>query len=134
MILLYLLVPAAYLVAALPEWQRLAHPALPRSPAAGAIARWVPALALAGHAVLVASTVFARDGLDLSLVNATSAVAGLAALFAWAVGLGGHRVRAHRLRTADRRRAAGGRPAGARAPASQRFTGPCRRYAPPTAN
>jgi ABC-type uncharacterized transport system permease subunit len=89
MILLYLLVPAAYLVAALPEWQKLAHPALPRPSAARAIARWVPAFALAGHAVLVASTVFARDGLDLSLVNATSAVAGLAALFAWAVGLGG---------------------------------------------
>jgi ABC-type uncharacterized transport system permease subunit len=44
-------------------------------------------LAVIGHAVLVVSAVFARDGLDLSLVNATSAVAGLAALFAWSARL-----------------------------------------------
>src|SRR5215831_14890416 len=89
MILLYLLVPAAYLVAAWPEWQRLAQPASPQSPGVVALSRWMPAFALTGHAVLVASTVFTREGLDLSLVNATSAVAGAAALFAWMVGLGG---------------------------------------------
>jgi ABC-type uncharacterized transport system permease subunit len=89
MILLYLLVPAAYLVAAWPEWQRLAQPASQQSPGVVALSRWMPAFALTGHAVLVASTVFTREGLDLSLVNATSAVAGAAALFAWIVGLGG---------------------------------------------
>ena len=89
MILLYLLVPAAYLVAAWPEWQRLAQPASPQSAGAAALSRWMPAFALTGHAVLVVSTVFTREGLDLSLVNATSAVAGAAALFAWIVGLGG---------------------------------------------
>ena len=89
MILLYLLVPAAYLVAAWPDWQRLAQPASPQSPGVTALSRWMPALALTGHAVLVASNVFTPDGLDLSLVNATSAVAGAAALFAWSVGLGG---------------------------------------------
>ena len=43
-------------------------------------------LSLACHALLVFRTVFTRDGLDLSLDNATSAVAGLAALFAWLGG------------------------------------------------
>jgi ABC-type uncharacterized transport system permease subunit len=89
MILLYLLVPAAYLVAALPEWQRLAQPRTQLSPSAAAASRWAPALALAGHAVLVTSTVFTSKGLDLSLVNATSAVAWLAALVAWIVALKG---------------------------------------------
>jgi len=89
MILLYLLVPAAYLVAAWPDWQRLAQPTSPQSSGVAALSRWLPAFALTGHAVLVASSVFTRDGLDLSLVNATSAVAGSAALFAWSVGLGG---------------------------------------------
>jgi ABC-type uncharacterized transport system permease subunit len=87
MILLYLLVPTAYLVAALAEWQRLAHPG--RSQSAPALSRWLPALAIAGHAVLVTRAVFTDQGLDLSLVNATSAVAGLAALFAWSGGLAG---------------------------------------------
>jgi len=89
MILLYLLVPAAYLIAAFPEWQRLAQPGLPQSRAAVTVSRWVPAFALAGHALLVSSTVFGGEGVDLSLVNATSLVAGLAALLAWSVGLGG---------------------------------------------
>ena len=89
MILLYLLVPAAYLVAALPEWRRLAEPAAPQPRGFGTLSRWMPAIALIGHAALLTGTVFTRAGLDLSLVNATSAVAGLAALFAWGVGLGG---------------------------------------------
>jgi ABC-type uncharacterized transport system permease subunit len=89
MILLYLLVPAAYLVAAWPDWQRLAQPTSSQSPGFAALSRWMPAFALTGHALLVASSVFTREGLDLSLVNATSAVAGAAALFAWSVGLGG---------------------------------------------
>src|SRR5215831_9643429 len=89
MILLYLLVPTVYLVAALFEWQRLAHPGETRPTHVRAIARWLPAVALSGHAVLVASAISTGAGLDLSLVNATSAVAGLTALFAWAGGLAG---------------------------------------------
>jgi ABC-type uncharacterized transport system permease subunit len=83
MILLYPAVVAAYLAAAWLEWQQLA-PAPERDAAAtSAIARWLPALALAGHAILVSSVVFTDGGLDLSLANALSAVAGLIALFAW---------------------------------------------------
>ena len=89
MILLYLLVPTAYLVAALFEWQRLAYTGTPQPSYAGAASRWLPFVALTGHAILVANAVFTRDGVDLSLVNGTSAVAGLAALFAWAGGLAG---------------------------------------------
>jgi ABC-type uncharacterized transport system permease subunit len=82
-ILLYLLVPAAYLAAATFEWKRLT-PGI-RAPAAhaGTIAGWLAAGALAGHAVLVFDAVFTRDGLDVSLANALSAVAGLTALIAW---------------------------------------------------
>ena len=89
MILLYLLVPTAYLVAALFEWQRLAHPDATRPSHVRAIARWLPIVALSGHVVLVANAISTGAGLDLSLVNATSAVAGLTALFAWAGGLTG---------------------------------------------
>jgi len=90
MILLYLLVPTAYLVAALFEWQRVAHPGTsqPATPVT-AVFRWLPVVAFAGHAILVANAVFTSDGVDLSLVNGTSAVAGLAAFFAWAGGLTG---------------------------------------------
>ena len=82
-ILLYLLVPAAYLAAATLEWKRLA-PGI-RAPAehAAAIAGWLGAAAVAGHAVLVFGAVFTRDGLDVSLANALSAVACLTALIAW---------------------------------------------------
>ena len=90
MILLYLLVPTAYLIAALFEWQRLAHPGTPQSSShAGNLSRWLAVFALAGHAVLVAGAVSTGAGLDLSLANATSAVAGLVALFAWSGALAG---------------------------------------------
>jgi ABC-type uncharacterized transport system permease subunit len=82
MILLYPAVVAAYLAATWLEWRQLAQGPEPASPAT-AIARWLPALALAGHAVLVSSVVFAGGGVDLSLANALSAVAGLIAVFAW---------------------------------------------------
>jgi len=81
MILLYLLVPAAYLAAALLEWGRLAPgDAAARSTLA---ARWLAAIALAGHAVLVDGAVVKPAGFDVSFANALSAVAGLTALFAW---------------------------------------------------
>jgi ABC-type uncharacterized transport system permease subunit len=82
-ILLYLLVPAAYLTAAALEWRRLAPSGGPPLERAGATSAVLAAAAIAGHATLVAGAVFTRDGLDVSLANALSAVAGLTALFAW---------------------------------------------------
>jgi ABC-type uncharacterized transport system permease subunit len=82
MILLYPAVVAAYLAAAWLEWRQFAQ-APERAASAAAIARWLPAFALAGHAVLVSTVVFTAGRVDLSLANALSAVAGLIALFAW---------------------------------------------------
>ena len=82
MILLYVAVVAAYLAAAWLEW-RLLVPATGGSSSIAMLARWLPLLALAGHAILIARAVFTGSGLDLSLANALSAVAGLTALFAW---------------------------------------------------
>ncbi|HKE42745.1 MAG TPA: cytochrome c biogenesis protein CcsA [Casimicrobiaceae bacterium] len=83
MILLYASVAAAYLAAAWMEWQRLGQPSRDESSTAALTRRWLPALAIAGHAVLVVQAIFTTEGLDLSLANALSAVAGLVALFAW---------------------------------------------------
>ncbi|HEX8010313.1 MAG TPA: cytochrome c biogenesis protein CcsA [Casimicrobiaceae bacterium] len=83
MILLYLLVPAAYLAAAVLEWNRLAPHAAESPERTTLTARWLTAFALAGHAVLVDSAVVTPEGLDVSLANALSAVAGLTALFSW---------------------------------------------------
>lgn len=89
MILLYAPVVVAYLAAAWIEWQRLAQQPRPESAPGAALASWLPPLAIAGHAVLVAGAVFTAEGLDLSLANALSAVAGLTALFAWLGTLSG---------------------------------------------
>ncbi|HTS21566.1 MAG TPA: cytochrome c biogenesis protein CcsA [Casimicrobiaceae bacterium] len=83
MILLYLLVPAAYLLAAMLEWGRLAPSRAAVSARSSLMARWLAAFALAGHAVLVDAAVVTPDGLDVSFANTLSAVAGLIALFAW---------------------------------------------------
>ncbi len=83
MILLYLLVPAAYLTAAFLEWGRLAPGGVAPSERSAVTARWLAALALAGHAVLVDGAVVKPAGFDVSFANALSAVAGLTALFAW---------------------------------------------------
>jgi ABC-type uncharacterized transport system permease subunit len=83
MILLYLPVSAAYLAAAWLEWQRLVQPATTEVQRRVAIAPWLTACALIGHAFLIIDAIVATDGLDLSLANALSAVAGLTALFAW---------------------------------------------------
>jgi ABC-type uncharacterized transport system permease subunit len=83
MILLYLLVPAAYLVAALIEWGRLAPANDGASEQFAPASRWLAALALAGHALLVDSAVVKPGGFDVSFANALSAVAGLTAFFAW---------------------------------------------------
>jgi ABC-type uncharacterized transport system permease subunit len=82
-ILLYLLVPAAYLAAATLEWRRLAVPMGAEPAHTRTIAALLAGGALAGHATLVVGAVFTHDGLDVSLANALSAVAGLTALFAW---------------------------------------------------
>jgi len=87
MILLYLLVPAAYLAAAVLEWNRIAPRTAGVTERAIPASRWLAAFALAGHAVLVGGTVATPEGLDVSLVNALSATAGLTALFAWAGSL-----------------------------------------------
>jgi ABC-type uncharacterized transport system permease subunit len=83
MILLYLLVPAGYLAAAVFEWGRLAPGAVTASERSLLVTRWVVALALAGHAVLVDRAIATPQGFDVSFANAVSAVAGLTALFAW---------------------------------------------------
>jgi ABC-type uncharacterized transport system permease subunit len=83
MILLYLPVSAAYLASAWLEWQRLVQAAKTEGHARVAIAPWLTACALIGHAFLVSNAIVAADGLDLSLANVLSAVAGLTALFAW---------------------------------------------------
>jgi len=89
MILLYLLVPAAYLAAATLEWRRLAPPVGAGAEPSRALAALLAAAALAGHATLLVSTVYTGGGLDVSLANALSAVAGLTALFAWLGNLAG---------------------------------------------
>ena len=83
MILLYPTAVAAYLAAAWLEWRQLAQPPERVSRNAAALARWVPPIALAAHAILISAVIFAGRGLDLSFANALSAVAGLIALFAW---------------------------------------------------
>ena len=83
MILLYLPVSAAYVAAAWLEWQRLVQPAKPGTHRRVALAAWLTAGALIGHALLIFSAIVDVDGLDLSLANALSAVAGMSALFAW---------------------------------------------------
>jgi ABC-type uncharacterized transport system permease subunit len=83
MILLYLFVTTAYLIAAGMEWRRIVAQPLAQSPTVAAAANWLPLCAFAGHAVLVFHAVVTPDGLDFSLVNAVSAVAGLTALLAW---------------------------------------------------
>jgi ABC-type uncharacterized transport system permease subunit len=83
MILLYLPVSAAYLAAAWLEWQRLVQPATAAVQRRVAIAPWLTACALIGHALLVTRAIVTASGLDLSLANAVSAVVGLTALFAW---------------------------------------------------
>ncbi len=83
MILLYLAVAAAYLSAAWLEWQALAGPEQAPSARRVGLPLWLPAAALAGHAALIANSLFSADGLDLGLANAMSVVGGLTALFAW---------------------------------------------------
>lgn len=83
MILLYLLVPAAYLTAAILEWKLLARDARAEEKRGIRAGHWLAAAALAGHALLVVNAVFTPTGIDVSLVNIFSAVAGLTALFAW---------------------------------------------------
>ena len=83
MILLYVPVAAAYLVAAWIEWRRLALPGSGESAALVSGATWLPPIAILGHAVLLAHTLFTPEGPDLSLANALSAVEWIIAIVAW---------------------------------------------------
>jgi ABC-type uncharacterized transport system permease subunit len=83
MILLYLAVSAAYLVSAWLEWQRLAAPSRTEVHRHVALAPWLTAFALVGHAFLVSGAIVVVDAVDFSLANALSALACLIALFAW---------------------------------------------------
>jgi ABC-type uncharacterized transport system permease subunit len=93
MILLHLAVTALYVLGAWALWPRHAGPTV-RPPAAPvpthAGPAWLPLLlpvAFALHAWTVAQDIATPDGLDLSLGNALSVVAGLVALLAWVSGL-----------------------------------------------
>lgn len=83
MILLYVPVAAAYLVAAWIEWRRLALPGSGESAALIGGATWLPPIAILGHAILLAHTLFTPEGPDLSLANALSAVEWIIAIVAW---------------------------------------------------
>jgi ABC-type uncharacterized transport system permease subunit len=94
MILLHVAVAALYALAAWALWPQSAAapaeanpatPAPPRPPAAWAVVL-LPA-ALLVHGWIAAREIATPDGLDLSLTNALSVVAGLVALVAWASGL-----------------------------------------------
>jgi ABC-type uncharacterized transport system permease subunit len=83
MILLYVPVAAAYVLAAWIEWRRLTMPGTADAASFAAGATWLPPVAIAGHAALLANTLFTPDGLDLSLANALSAVEWIIAIIAW---------------------------------------------------
>ena len=93
MILLHLAVTALYALGAWVLWPRHAAPrsgptASPAPPHAGSA--WLPFLlpvAFALHTWTVAQDIATPEGLDLSLGNALSVVAGLVALLAWVSGL-----------------------------------------------
>lgn len=91
MILLHLVLVALYGIAAWGSW-----PAAAPTPAGDGTARaspwpmvvpWAIPVALVLHAYIVAGDVAKAQGLDLSLSNAISVVAGLTAMIAWATGL-----------------------------------------------
>jgi len=81
MILLYFLVFSAYAAAGYYEWRAL-HDAGGHSAVLDRVRGLLP-LVLACHAYLIFRAVVSAEGLDLSLANALSAVAALAASFAW---------------------------------------------------
>jgi len=91
MILLHVIVVALYGLAAFASWPVTAESsasggvASPRLPAGAA--RWVLPVALILHAWLAFRSVVTPEGLDVSLPNAVSVVAGLVAMVAWVSGL-----------------------------------------------
>lgn len=82
-ILLHVLVAVIYAVAAWALW--------PGAPSATARLRWAGPGLLAGalvlHGIATFQAIVRHEGLDLSLVNALSLVAGLAVLIAWVTGV-----------------------------------------------
>jgi ABC-type uncharacterized transport system permease subunit len=83
MILLHAIVAALYAIAVWARWPRATE--IP--PAAARVAVWLVPLALVLHAIVIAHAIFTPEGLDLSLPNALSLVAGLSVLIAWASGV-----------------------------------------------
>ena len=93
MILLHLAVVTLYGLAAWALWPATAAaPGSPPAPAPAwrppaAYASWLLPVAVLAHAALAWADIATPDGLDLSLGNAVSVVAGLAAALAWLSGL-----------------------------------------------
>src|SRR4051794_12223435 len=84
-ILLYLVAFAGYAAAALVEWRALALPDTRARMLLGAERFALPVVFLV-HGALIVRAVLAPEGLDLSLSNALSAVACVAAVIAWLGG------------------------------------------------
>ena len=80
-ILIHVVAAALYGAAAWAYW-----PAAGKPQAAGSAARWLLPLALGVHAAALAPALVTPEGLDISLPNAVSLVAGLVVLVAWASG------------------------------------------------
>jgi len=91
MILLHVVAAALYAIAAWSLWPRTTAatptPPLARAPHWSQLAALVVPVALVLHGWLAARDVATPQGLDLSLGNALSIVAGLTAVVAWASGL-----------------------------------------------
>jgi ABC-type uncharacterized transport system permease subunit len=80
-ILIHVLAAALYGIAAWARW-----PAAGGSSAAGAATRWMLPLALGVHAAAFVPALATPEGLDISLPNVASLVAGLVVLVCWASG------------------------------------------------
>src|SRR5512139_335032 len=80
-ILIHVLAAALYGIAAWTRW-----PAAGTPPTGSGAGRWLLPLALGVHAAALVPAIVTPDGLDISLPNSASLVAGLVVLVAWASG------------------------------------------------
>jgi ABC-type uncharacterized transport system permease subunit len=78
-ILIHVVAAALYAAAAWTRWPTRERPL-------GALAAWLPPVALIVHGFALASSIATPQGLDISLVNAISVVAALCVLVAWSTG------------------------------------------------
>ena len=79
-ILIHVVAAALYAAAAWTRW-----PTADR-PQPGAVATWLPPVALAVHGIALARAIATPQGFDISLANAVSLVAALCVLVAWVTG------------------------------------------------